>query len=79
MPTVSMKKYACKVDGRKMCWLAVAGNPFVAHLLQGFNVTLFAYGQTASGKTHTMTGNLRDRNQVQESHCHSCTCLSAGC
>ncbi|CAL8468383.1 g7923 [Coccomyxa elongata] len=42
----------------------VVGSPFVAHLLQGFNVTLFAYGQTAAGKTHTMTGNLKDRSQV---------------
>jgi centromeric protein E len=25
--------------------------------MQGFNGTVFAYGQTASGKTHTMMGN----------------------
>jgi len=26
--------------------------------LTGYNVTIFAYGQTSSGKTHTMTGNM---------------------
>ncbi|EIE19392.1 kinesin-domain-containing protein [Coccomyxa subellipsoidea C-169] len=44
--------------------LAVAGRPFVDHCLQGFNVSLFAYGQTSAGKTHTMTGNLREPGQV---------------
>ena len=28
--------------------------PFVQSALHGFNVSLFAYGQTSSGKTHTM-------------------------
>jgi len=27
-------------------------------VLEGFNGTIFAYGQTSSGKTHTMTGVL---------------------
>ena len=26
-------------------------------VFQGFNGTIFAYGQTSSGKTHTMYGN----------------------
>ena len=26
----------------------------------GFNTTIFAYGQTSSGKTHTMMGNKED-------------------
>jgi kinesin family protein 5 len=26
-------------------------------VLEGFNGTIFAYGQTSSGKTHTMTGS----------------------
>jgi centromeric protein E len=34
--------------------------PLVESALQGFNATVFAYGQTASGKTHTMTGNSND-------------------
>ncbi|KAL1540787.1 Kinesin-like protein KIN-14B, variant 2 [Salvia divinorum] len=34
--------------------------PFVQSALHGFNVSLFAYGQTSSGKTHTMEGSSRD-------------------
>jgi hypothetical protein len=30
--------------------------------MEGFNGTVFAYGQTSSGKTHTMTGtNIMDK------------------
>uniref|UniRef100_A0A8C4RCG8 Kinesin motor domain-containing protein n=1 Tax=Eptatretus burgeri TaxID=7764 RepID=A0A8C4RCG8_EPTBU len=32
----------------------------VKDVLEGYNGTIFAYGQTASGKTHTMEGNLHD-------------------
>lgn len=31
--------------------------PIVEKVLQGYNGTIFAYGQTSTGKTHTMTGN----------------------
>ena len=43
---------------------AVAGLPAVEHCLSGFNSTIFAYGQTSSGKTHTMTGDLRSSTQA---------------
>ena len=33
--------------------------PFIPNLLAGLNVTVFAYGATGSGKTHTMLGNTR--------------------
>ena len=33
-----------------------AAQPIIESVLQGFNGTVFAYGQTSSGKTHTMTG-----------------------
>lgn len=33
--------------------------PIVNDVLQGYNCTLFAYGSTGSGKTHTMTGDQR--------------------
>lgn len=29
-------------------------------VLEGFNATVFAYGQTGTGKTHTMQGNASD-------------------
>lgn len=33
------------------------GRPIVSSVLQGFNGTIFAYGQTSSGKTYTMVGD----------------------
>ena len=43
---------------------AVAGSPFVEHCLDGFHASIFAYGQTSSGKTHTMTGKLDSPAEV---------------
>lgn len=37
-----------------------AAKPIVSDVLSGYNGTIFAYGQTSSGKTHTMEGNLND-------------------
>ncbi|XP_043515434.1 kinesin-like protein KIF6 [Frieseomelitta varia] len=37
--------------------------PVVESALDGYNGTIFAYGQTASGKTHTITGDLEDENR----------------
>lgn len=34
--------------------------PMVDSVLEGFNATVFAYGQSGSGKTHTMTGRMGD-------------------
>jgi len=36
----------------------VAIEPLVTEVLQGFNCTVFAYGPTGTGKTHTMEGTL---------------------
>ncbi|KAL8577573.1 hypothetical protein ACOMHN_044253 [Nucella lapillus] len=38
----------------------VTAKPIVADVLSGYNGTIFAYGQTSSGKTHTMEGVLGD-------------------
>lgn len=32
----------------------------VQNVLEGWNGSIMAYGQTASGKTHTMQGNMLD-------------------
>ncbi|RMZ88363.1 hypothetical protein DV736_g4406, partial [Chaetothyriales sp. CBS 134916] len=44
----------------------LAVSPTVKHLFQGFDVTLFAYGSTGTGKTHTMKGgkSLADRGMI---------------
>ena len=33
--------------------------------MNGFNATIFAYGQTASGKTHTMMGSKNEKGIIQ--------------
>lgn len=40
--------------------------PTVKHLFNGFDVTVFAYGVTGTGKTHTMRGgkSLQDRGVI---------------
>lgn len=40
--------------------------PTLKHLFQGFDVTLFAYGVTGTGKTHTMRGgkSMADRGMI---------------
>ena len=35
-------------------------SPLVQNTLDGYNSTIFAYGQTSSGKTHTMVGSDAD-------------------
>lgn len=37
-----------------------AAKPIVKDVLSGYNGTIFAYGQTSSGKTHTMEGVIGD-------------------
>lgn len=34
--------------------------PIINSVLEGYNGTIFAYGQTGTGKTHTMVGILGD-------------------
>ncbi|ERF71252.1 hypothetical protein EPUS_05304 [Endocarpon pusillum Z07020] len=43
-----------------------AMTPTVKHLFLGFDVTIFAYGSTGTGKTHTMRGgkSLADRGMI---------------
>ncbi|KAL8129765.1 hypothetical protein V2J09_018920 [Rumex salicifolius] len=37
-------------------------SPIVSEVLDGFNCTVFAYGQTGTGKTYTMEGGMRSKN-----------------
>ena len=43
-------------------YLAVIVKSGLADVLSGYNGTIFAYGQTSSGKTHTMEGIIDDPN-----------------
>ena len=36
--------------------------PIISNVLEGYNGTIFAYGQTGTGKTHTMTGVIGDED-----------------
>ncbi|XP_038585053.1 kinesin family member 3Cb [Micropterus salmoides] len=56
-----------------------AVRPLVESVLQGFNVTIFAYGQTGTGKTHTMQGISNDpemRGVIPNSFHHIFTQIS---
>lgn len=37
--------------------------PIIENILEGYNGTIFAYGQTGTGKTHTMVGLLQDEDE----------------
>ncbi|KAL6574761.1 hypothetical protein OROMI_012046 [Orobanche minor] len=37
-------------------------SPIVSEVLEGFNCTVFAYGQTGTGKTYTMEGGMRKKS-----------------
>jgi kinesin family member 11 len=38
--------------------------PIVDETLSGFNCTIFAYGQTGTGKTHTMEGDIHNEDEA---------------
>ena len=46
------------------------GRPLVESVLQGFNCTIFAYGQTGTGKTFTMEGIGDDKGMIPRSFDH---------
>lgn len=44
--------------------------PLVASVLDGFNGCVFAYGQTGTGKTHTMEGTPDDEGIIPRAFRH---------
>lgn len=53
--------------------------PIVEWLFEGFNCTIFAYGQTGCGKTHTMMGDAESMDEMgiiprTFAHCRSIVC-----
>jgi len=42
------------------------GLPLLKHALEGYNVTVFAYGQTSSGKTFTMMGERKGKGDQHD-------------
>ena len=49
--------YIFESDSSQLEVYEYSAKPIVEAVMEGFNGTVFAYGQTASGKTFTMTGN----------------------
>lgn len=54
--------YAFHPDDPQTKVFEIAAKPTVDAVMQGFNGTIFAYGQTSSGKTWTMTGGKSDQD-----------------
>lgn len=45
--------------------------PIVNEVLEGFNCTIFAYGQTGTGKTYTMEGECKRSKVLADRSCAS--------
>jgi len=61
-----LKVFGPKSQQRSIYEQAIA--PIVNEVLDGFNCTVFAYGQTGTGKTYTMEGGMRNKVYT---FCHS--------
>lgn len=53
------KVFGPKAQQRSIYDQAIA--PIVREVLDGYNCTVFAYGQTGTGKTYTMEGAMRSK------------------
>lgn len=57
-------KFVFKVFGPKAQQRSIydqAISPIVNEVLEGYNCTVFAYGQTGTGKTYTMEGGTMNK------------------
>ena len=52
-------------NGQEDVW--EGAEPLVQSCVDGFHVCMFAYGQTSSGKTHTMIGDARNKGLIPRS------------
>ena len=59
-PATSLPPQVFAPDTTQERLYATAVSGMVEEVLEGFNCTIFAYGQTGTGKTHTMTGDIGD-------------------
>ncbi|KAJ1922203.1 hypothetical protein H4219_000065 [Mycoemilia scoparia] len=57
--------YAFDSQTRQKQLYDTAVSPLVDRFIQGYNATILAYGQTCSGKTHTMGTNISTRSDDQ--------------
>lgn len=67
----------CQVFGPKAQQRSIydyAISPFVKDVLEGYNCTVFAYGQTGTGKTYTMEGEMKFKvcDNSLNWYCFSC-------
>ncbi|XP_008305979.1 kinesin-1 heavy chain isoform X1 [Cynoglossus semilaevis] len=51
-------------DTTQVQFYEAVAQKIVKDVLEGYNGTIFAYGQTSSGKTHTMEGNLHNPDMM---------------
>eukprot|EP00658_Telonema_sp_P-2_P083741 TRINITY_DN9147_c0_g1_i5.p1 TRINITY_DN9147_c0_g1~~TRINITY_DN9147_c0_g1_i5.p1 ORF type:complete len:698 (+),score=208.67 TRINITY_DN9147_c0_g1_i5:111-2204(+) len=55
-------------DSKQSDVYAETGFPIVESVLEGYNGTIFAYGQTGTGKSHTMQGPQPIESQPRDQH-----------
>lgn len=51
-------------DQNNDCYIYDRVKNLISSVMNGFNATIIAYGQTSSGKTHTMIGNDAERGII---------------
>ena len=63
-PKIFTFDYVFGDDSRQLDIYNLISRPIVEAVLEGYNGTVFAYGQTGTGKTHTMEG-VRDKPELR--------------
>ena len=65
-----LKVFGPKAQQKTIYDQAIA--PMVRDVLDGYNCTIFAYGQTGTGKTYTMEGAMKPKVKVCYSNSSFC-------